>query len=83
MLLCLAPQKHPQDWKKVMFSDESTLKFIRGTQNTVRMNWTVKHHGSVMIWGAINGARGRAGLSLLPENVTMNSEQYLLRGFPI
>ena len=79
----------PQMWSKVMFSDESTFRLIRGTKKTVRRRFgsdryaepfcirTVKHPGSVMIWGAFDGARGRAGLRFLPKDVTMNSVEYV------
>lgn len=77
------------DWMKVMFSDESTFRLIRGTQKTVRRPSgsnrysqefcvkTVKHPGSVMVWGSFDGTYGRAGIRFLPKDKTMNTEEYL------
>lgn len=77
------------DWKKVMFSDESTFRLIRGTSKLVRRPSnvsrydpkytvkTVKHPDSVMVWGAFTGNNGRAGLYFLPKNVTMKSANYI------
>ena len=78
-----------RDWKKVMFSDESTFRLIRGTSKLVRRPCdvsrydpkytvkTVKHPDSVMVWGAFSGNMGRAGLYFLPKNVTMKSANYM------
>ena len=55
------------DWRKVMFSDESTFRLVRGWYKLVRMPSgvstydsryiikTVKHSKSVMVWGAFSG----------------------------
>ena len=63
----------PDQWMKVMFSDESTFRLVRGSKKTVRRRSgsdryakeytvkTVKHSGSVMVWGCFDGFRGRAG----------------------
>ena len=79
----------PEMWSKVLFSDESTFRLVRGTSKTVRRRWghdrysetytikTIKHPGSVMIWGAFDGATGRAGIRFLPKDVTMNSVEYV------
>ena len=77
------------DWRKVMFSDESTFRLVRGGYKLVR--WpqgvsryaskytikTVKHPESVMVWGAFSGNKGRGGLYFLPKNVTMRGDNYL------
>ena len=79
----------PDQWMKVMFSDESTFRLVRGSKKTVRRRSgsdryakeyvvkTVKHSGSVMVWGCFDGFRGRAGLSFLPKDVTMNAVRYV------
>lgn len=78
-----------EEWKKVMFSDESTFRLIRGTSKIVRRPRdasrydpkytvkTVKHPDSVMVWGAFSGNKGRGGLFFLPKNVTMKSDNYI------
>jgi len=38
---------------------------------------TVKHPGSVMMWGAFSGNLGRAGLYFLPKNLTMRGSNYI------
>ncbi|KAK3887063.1 hypothetical protein Pcinc_008835 [Petrolisthes cinctipes] len=62
----------PEDWKKVMFSDESTFRLVRGVSQVVRRPKnvsrydpkftikTTKHPESVMVWGAFSGIQGRA-----------------------
>ena len=62
------------DWLKVMFSNESTFKCIRGTSGRVRQpsNFsrydlrydmrTVTHSDQVMVWGAFSGAHEGGGL---------------------
>ena len=76
-------------WKKVMFSDESTFRLVRGESKIVRRPSnvsrydpkytvkTVKHPDSVMVWGAFSGNKGRGGLYFLPKNVTMRGTNYL------
>ena len=76
-----------QQWKKVLFSDESTLQqfnsrklFIRRPSGQ-RFNekftmQTMKHLPSVMIWGGIS-VNGTAGLFFLPKGVAMNGQRYL------
>lgn len=78
-----------EDWKRVMFSDESTFMLVRGESKTVRRPRgvsrfdprytvkTVKHPDSVMVWGAFSGGKGRAGLYFLPKNVTMKGGNYI------
>lgn len=77
------------EWKKVMFSDESTFRLVRGESKIVRRPSsvsrydpkytvkTVKHPDSVMVWGAFSGNKGRGGLYFLPKNVTMRGTNYL------
>lgn len=78
-----------EQWKKVMFSDESTFRLVRGGSKTVRRPSTasrydpkytvktVKHPDSVMVWGAFSGNMGRGGLYFLPKNVTMKGSNYI------
>ena len=78
-----------EEWRKVMFSDESTFRLVRGVPKMVRRpstasrydpKYTVKtmtHPGSVMVWGAFSGNMGRAGLYFLPRNVTMKGSNYI------
>lgn len=78
-----------EQWKKVMFSDESTFRLVRGGSKTVRRPSTVsrydpkytvktvKHPDSVMVWGAFSGNMGRGGLYFLPKNVTMKGSEYI------
>ena len=61
------------EWRKVMFSDESTFRLVRGVPKMVRRpstaSWfdpkftdkTVKHPVSVMVWDAFNRNMGRTG----------------------
>ena len=77
------------DRRKVMFSDESTFRLVRGGYKLVRRPQgvsryaskftikTVKHLESVMVWGAFSGNKGRGGLYFLPKNVTMRGDKYL------
>ena len=64
----------PQQWQKVMFSDESTFRLVRGQSKVIRrpinvsrhdprfIVKTVKHSDGVMVWGAFSGTHGRGGL---------------------
>ena len=63
----------PQQWQKVMFSDESTLQLVRGHSKVIRRPInvprrdpqytvkTVKHSDGVMVWGAFSGTHRRGG----------------------
>ncbi|KAK8394208.1 hypothetical protein O3P69_006416 [Scylla paramamosain] len=77
------------DWQKVIFSDESTFRQVRGSSkvvrrtsnmphynphNTVKM---VKHPDSVMVCGAFTGHKGSAGLFFLPKNLMMKATNYI------
>ena len=78
-----------EDWKKVMFSDESTFRLVRGGIVRVRRpagsdryaskycSSTVKHPPSVMVWGCFSGLLGRGSLWFLPKGEMMNSTNYL------
>ena len=74
-------------WRSVMFSDESTIKQFSNYTSHVRRppgqrynpKYTVssvKHSPSVMIWGCIS-AKQRGGLWFMPPNTTINSPVYL------
>ena len=74
-------------WKKVLFSDESSMKQFCVRKYRV---WrpagkryeekyttpTVKHPPSLMVWGAMS-AMGTASLSFLPPKTTMNGTKYV------
>ena len=81
-----------EQWMKVMFSDESTMRLVRGAAGWIKVRRkmgtmerykqkhciaTVKKPGSVMVWGAFSGAVGRGGLFFLEEGVTMRAVNYL------
>ena len=74
-----------------MFSDESTMRLIRGAAGTTRVRriagtlerykqkhllHTVKKAGSVMVWGCFSGNGGRGGIYFLPENHMMNAKNF-------
>lgn len=77
------------DWKKVMWSDESTFRCFTERQGRVRrpvgasryeeqyLKKTVRHPPSLMVWGCYSGERGWGALHILPHNVTMNSNIYI------
>ena len=79
----------PQQWRKVMFSDESTFPLVKRQSKVIRRpinvprhdpRYTVKtakHSDGVMVWGAFSGTHGRGGLYLLPKNVTMRESNCL------
>ena len=78
-----------EQWKKVMWSDESTFRLVRGGSKVVRRPSnvsrydprftvkTVKHPESVMVWGCFSGIKGRGGLYFLPKNNTMRGDNYV------
>ena len=78
-----------EQWKRVMWSDESTFRLVRGGSKVVRRPKdvsrynerytvkTVKHPESVMVWGCFSGEKGRGGLYFLPKNVTMKGSNYI------
>lgn len=78
-----------QDWRKVMWSDESTFQCGAKRRGKLRrpagankfdsryIETTVKHPDSVMIWGCFSGEQGCGGFYVLPKNKTMNSEVYI------
>ena len=77
-----------EDWKLVMFSDEShfELKFSRQTRcrrpvgsdrhDPKFTRKTVKHPPKIMAWGAFSW-RGRGGLEFLKNGEMMNGTRYL------
>ena len=77
-----------EDWRKVMFSDESTFlqyasykPFVRRPSgsspfDTRYIQATVKHPPSVMVWGCFS-SQGRGGLYFLPTGQTMNAKRYI------
>ena len=77
----------PAQWRKVMFSDESTLQqFVVRKRHArppcgTRFNEkytisTMKHPPNQMIWGAIS-KHGVAGIFFLPPGTTMNGPRYI------
>jgi len=77
----------PEDWDKVMFSDESMIcqfsNFTSHVRRPKNMRYdpkyttpTVKNPPRIMVWGAIT-ANGRSGLWFLPPKTTMNGKTYL------
>ena len=77
----------PTEWRRVQFSDESTIcqfasycQFIRrpkGMRDHTRYVLpSVKCPPKIMIWGSI-AAAGRGGLWFLPKGQTMNATTYL------
>lgn len=78
-----------EQWRKVLFSDESTFKCVRPRPRRIRRPKnsnrcspqytckTVKHPDGVMVWGSFSGTLGRAGLFFLPKNMTMKADNYI------
>ena len=78
-----------EDWKSVMFSDESTFRLVRNTAGRVRRPVgsdryeakycvkTVKHPDGQMVWGCFSGKVGRGALWFLPQKTSMNGVTYL------
>ena len=77
-----------QQWREVMFSDESSFqmfqapkKFVRRAAGSLRYDQrytsaTVKHPPSVMAWGCFSH-HGRGALTFLDKGVKMNTAIYL------
>ena len=76
-----------EQWKKVFFSDESTIQQFGTRRMTGRRppgkqfderytQQTVKHPPSIMVWGGMS-AKGNTGLFFLPPKTTMNGQKYL------
>lgn len=77
-----------EQWKTVMWSDESTFQmfptpkvFVRRPIGTSRFNpryttATVKHPPNVMVWGCFSH-HGRGALTFLDKGVRMNTDKYL------
>lgn len=78
----------PQDWSKVLYSDESLFTTFNSRRKSVRRPnksnrydpkytlKTVKHSPQVMVWGCFS-AFGRGSIYFLPQNTTMRGENYL------
>ena len=78
-----------EQWRKVMFSDESNFQVFKMGSTTVRhlrsSNCfdprytvpTVQHSQSVMVWRCFSGEKGRGGPYFLPKNKKMNANLYL------
>ena len=77
----------PENWKKVLFSDESTVQLFTSRKQLVRRFLgaqcedrytiqTIKHPPSIMVWGAMS-AHGTAGRYFLQPDTTMNGAKYL------
>lgn len=72
----------PEDWRRVVFSDESTFKVIPRRQRLVRRPSgsdrfsskytvkTVKFPAGVMVWGCFSGEKGTDGLYFLTTMLT-------------
>lgn len=79
----------PDQWKKVIFSDESSFKCVRASARTVRRppksnrydpRYTIKtvtHSLSLMVWGSFSGEHGAGELFFLEPKQTMNGDVYL------
>ena len=77
------------EWKKVMFSDESNFQVFRMGSTTVPRPRTsdrferrytvptVKHPESVILWGRFSGNKERGGLYFLPKNKKVNADLYV------
>ena len=76
-----------EQWKKVLFSDESTMQQFTSHKHFVRRPvgtryedhytiQTMKHPSSIMVWGAMS-AYDTAGLYFLQPGTTMNGAKYL------
>jgi transposase len=76
-----------EQWKNVMFSDESTFSqfssFVRHVRRPKNQRYnmryvvpTVKQAPTTMVWASFCG-RGRGGLWFMPKNTTINGPVYL------
>lgn len=78
-----------EDWRKVVFSDESAFKTISHRRKLVRRPLgadrfdsrytvkTVKFPAGVMVWACFSGEKGSGGLYFLEKNVNMNAALYV------
>lgn len=72
-----------------MFSDESTLRLLRGSSKIINrpgdvsrydlryLVKTVKHPDSVMVWGAFNGNKDKGGFYFFSNIVVMDGSNYI------
>ena len=76
-----------EDWRKVLFSDESTLQQFTVRKRNIRRPpgkrydekytmATMKHPPSQMVWGAMS-CNGTAGHYFLTPGTTMNGQKYV------
>ena len=76
-----------EQWKNVLFSDESTFSqytsYVRHVRRPANQRYnmryvvpTVQQAPTTMIWGSF-GARGLGGFWFLPKNTTINGAVYL------
>ena len=77
-----------EDWKKVLFSDESSFQlfstkklFVRRPIGSSPLNSryttaSLKHHGSIMVWGRFSYS-GRGTMTFLEKGAKRNTDQYL------
>ena len=75
-----------ENWKTIIFSDESTFKQFDCLSQVVRRpsgsssldpkftSKTIKHSPGVMVWGYFSH-RGRGGLSFLEKDKKMNIDE--------
>ena len=78
-----------EQWRKVMFPNESNFQVFKMGSTTVRHPRssdrfdpphtvpTVKHPQSVMVCRCFSGEKGKGGLYFLPKNKKMNAKVYL------
>ena len=78
-----------EDWRRVVFSDESAFKTMAKRQKLVRRPSgadrfdsrytvkTVKFPAGVMVWGCFSGEKGCGHLFFLDKNVNMNAAVYV------
>ena len=75
-----------EQWRKVMFFDESNFQVFKMGSTTVRHprssdhfdpRYTVPVRVLVIVWECFLGEKGRGGLYFLPNNKIMNADLYL------
>jgi len=77
----------PQDWSRVLFSDESTFQQFNSSATYVRRPSgqryhhrftipTMKHPAQIMVWGSFS-AGGRGSLYFVDQNKKVNAAEYL------
>lgn len=77
----------PEDWKKVIFSDESPFELFHPVNRKNDVIWahssdsvipsaTVKFPAKVMVWGAIS-SQALSKLHVIPQKQSVNTEYYI------